>query len=103
MIHALQGDADAATRTAVAEMEQPISNEWLWRLLAGVYAMLDRPADALRALQNAERLGFINYPNLTGDATLRDCVGDDPGYLELLAKVEPRWQAVVDWESRSVA
>ena len=55
---------------------------------------------ALRALRAAVRFGFINYPSLA-DVTLARCLQEDPGYRALLAEVESRWNAVVEWESGS--
>jgi hypothetical protein len=100
--HALAGEEEAAMAARTPEMEQDISNEWLWHVVAGAYSLLNHGDGALRALRAAVRLGFINYPKLSSDAAFLDCLGDDPGYRALLAEVEPRWRAVVDWESRTV-
>jgi hypothetical protein len=78
-------------------MERAISNEWLCLFLAQGWALLGRNDDALRALRTAARLGFINYPSLVApDGPLAGLRGT-PAFDALLAEVEPRWKAVVEW------
>ena len=95
---ALEGDEEGAIRAATAEMEQAISNEFLWAMMANAYALLGRSDDALRALRAAVRLGFINYPTLRSNVAISVCLGCDPEFQALLAEIKPRWKAVVTWE-----
>ena len=95
---ALERDEEGAMRVAKPEMEQTISNEFLFLIMAQAYARLGRSDDVLRILRAAVRLGFINYPHLTTDAALVQCLKDDPEYHALLSAIKPRWQRVVDWE-----
>jgi Tfp pilus assembly protein PilF len=95
---AFTGDADGARRIATFEMERVLSNEYLCLMLAEAYALLDRNDDAVRAMRAAVRLGFINHRHLTGDAPFLDGLRGDPDFQALLAEIQPRWEAVVEWE-----
>jgi TolB-like protein len=99
---ALDGDRDGAQRVATREIEEGISNEFLCIILAQAYARLVRRDDALRMVQAAVRLGFINHPYLTTEAVLVQCLKGVPGYEALVSEIEPRWQRVVEWERKSL-
>jgi serine/threonine protein kinase/tetratricopeptide (TPR) repeat protein len=94
---AFEGDAAGAERAATAEMEAALTNEFLCVMMARVYAILGRADDALRLLRRAVELGFINHRALTASRELVDCLGTHPGFEALLAGIEPRWRAVVEW------
>ena len=65
--------------------------------MARIYAILGRADDALRLLRRAVELGFINHRALRASRALLDCLGGHPGFEALLAEIEPRWRAVVEW------
>ena len=97
LLSALEGDEEGARRAVTPEMERAISNEYLCLFLAQGWALLGRKDDAVRALRAAMRLGFINYRSLVAAdgplAGLRGTLAFDA----LLAEIEPRWKAVVEW------
>ena len=95
---ALESDKEGALRATMREAEQTASNEFICFILAEAYARLDRGEDALRMLRAALRFGFINYPSLTTNDTLVQCLRDDPRYQALLFEIKPRWEGVVEWE-----
>jgi TolB-like protein/tetratricopeptide (TPR) repeat protein len=94
---ALVGDEEGALRAATPEVERVLTNEFLCVMMASGYALLGRREEALRALHSAVRLGFINYPTLTANATLSSCLSAEPAFQALLAEIEPRWKSVVEW------
>jgi serine/threonine-protein kinase len=96
--HALAGDGPAVDALPMEDLVQGLTNEHMLRMIADGYALLGRHQDAIRVLREALRRGFINYPNLSSRAvTLEDLRGIDD-FQSLLAEMEPRWRAMVDWE-----
>jgi hypothetical protein len=97
LLSALEGDSAGARRAVTPETERAISNEYLCLFLAQGWALLDRGDDAVRILRAAVRLGFINHRSLAAaDGPLAGLRGT-PAFDALLAEIEPRWKAVVEW------
>ena len=98
LLCAAQGDQAAALEASTPAMEAALGNEASSRLIAGACARVGLVPKALAWLRAAVDRGFIHYPNLSTNVTLLEALGDEPVYRSLLAEVEPRWKAVVEWE-----
>ncbi len=101
--HAVMGDRDGALRFATPVMEAALQNEFASMFAAEAYALIGRRDDAVRWVGKAVERGFINYPFLAEYGAFLDDVRQEPGFQQLLARVKPRWEAVVEWERRRQA
>lgn len=95
--HALAGEREPALEQGLA-LEGAVSNEFAARMVAEAFALLDRDDDALRWLETATRLGFVNHPALTEHAPFLAGLRERPGFRELMDPVRERWLKMVEWE-----
>lgn len=96
--HALAGEAAAVEALPMDGLVQGLTNEYLLRMIADGYALPGRHADAVRALRGALGRGFINSPNLSARAVTLESLRATEEFKTLLAEIEPRWRALVEWE-----
>jgi tetratricopeptide (TPR) repeat protein len=100
--YGLLGERDRALPFA-PPTDAAIQNEFAAMFTADAYAAIGRHDDAIRWVRNAVDHGFINYPYIAEHDPFLASVRGDPGLKPLLAKVKPRWEAVVEWERRRQA
>lgn len=100
LMHALEGHREEAVRIATPEMVETVQNELASRMMATGYALLGCKREAIHCLRTAAELGYFNYPNLRADSRFLECLREEPEFHALMAEVEPRWHAVIDWERR---
>ncbi len=62
-------------------------------MLAECYALLDERTEALDWLENAVKLGFVNYPLLSQTDPFLDSLRGEQRFTELIGEVEKRWKA----------
>lgn len=73
------------------EREARLDDHVSW-MTATAYALTGQKTAALAWLQNAVRLGFINYPYLSKqDALLRE-LKDEESFESLMMEVRKRWE-----------
>ena len=70
-----------------------MGTEMLSREMAHGYALVGAADEALSCLDNANRLGFINYPFLAERDRFLDKIRPDPRFQTFLARVKPQWEA----------
>jgi len=80
-----------------------IQNEFAAMFTADAFALIGRHDDAVHWVRAAVDHGFINHPFLAEHDPFLTEVRDEPGFLQLLEEVRPRWEAVVEWERRRQA
>ena len=92
--YALRGDRERAL-----EVSTPmIGNEFAAVFMAEGCMLTERPDDALRWIRRAIDHGFINYPFLTRHDPFLPALRSDARFVQMMAEVKPRWEAVVAWE-----
>jgi serine/threonine protein kinase/tetratricopeptide (TPR) repeat protein len=92
--HALRGD-----RAGALEVSTPqIGNEFAAIFMAEGCMLIERPEDALRWIRRAIDHGFINYPFLTRHDPFLSGLRSDARFIQMMAEVRPRWEAVLAWE-----
>jgi hypothetical protein len=96
---ARRGDADQALAHVTSDLDRVMrGSEFNSLVMAEGYALLGRSDDAMGWLGVAFDRGFIRYPYLAHHDRFLDGVRDDPRFVELMAEVKPRWEAMVAWE-----
>jgi eukaryotic-like serine/threonine-protein kinase len=85
------------------QMRATLRNEFAACFMADAYALAGQTDDALEWLRTSIRYGLINYPFLTEHDPFLRPLRSDPRFQALMEEVRPRWEAVVDWERRTVA
>jgi non-specific serine/threonine protein kinase len=89
---ALKENRDEATASVSHELESWAS--WddvgsLW--MADCYALVDETTRALDWMENAIRLGFINYPHFSLDRFL-DGIRDDQRFQQIMERLKHDWE-----------
>jgi len=95
---AYEGDEEGALRIGTADMERSVRNEQTCLMMAEGYALLGRKDDAMRRLRAAVQNGAINYPYVSTHSDFLAGIRDEPEFQALMAEVEPRWEAALEWE-----
>jgi hypothetical protein len=89
---ALEKNRDEAIASVSKELEGWASwddgGSWL---MADCYALVDEADHALDWMENAIRLGFINYPMFSRDRFL-DGIRDDERFEEIMKRVKHDWE-----------
>ena len=90
----LRGDHEAAARSVTPEVEATLGGDaqYCW-FLAECYALAGDSASAIRWLQQAASLGFINYPLLAERDPFLASLRDEPAFRSLIADVQRRWES----------
>lgn len=91
----LEGDRDAAAAAYSDEVraiaEAGLFGSWL---MAGCMAELGESEAALRHLEDAVRLGFLNYPFLAHLDPLLEGIRSEPRFRSLMGEVKSRWEGL---------
>ncbi|MFV1989009.1 MAG: protein kinase [Gemmatimonadota bacterium] len=96
---ALEGNEEEALRHTSHEMEKTVGNEFARRIMADGHALLGRRDDSLRWLRSAIEAGFIHHPCLARGDVFLEALHGNPEFEKMMTDLEPRWQAVVEWEA----
>jgi TolB-like protein/Flp pilus assembly protein TadD len=94
ILAALDGRDEAAMHVTPQLEAAAYWNEYVALYLADGYAVLRRPADAVRWLRICVARGFINYPFLGERDPFLESVRGDPAFQGLMGEVRQRWEAI---------
>jgi tetratricopeptide (TPR) repeat protein len=86
---------DETTTHVTPELEESAHwNEYTALFLAEGYALLRRPADAVRWLRICMTRGFVNYPFLAERDPFLEPIRGDAAFQRLMGEVRQRWEAI---------
>lgn len=90
---ALEGNRPEALRAATPELTASarVDDHVSW-MMAVCYALVDEKERALDWVENAVRLGFINYPLLSERDFFLKTVRSEPRFAQLMEQVKERWE-----------
>jgi hypothetical protein len=91
---ALHGRDEAAIHVTPQLEEAAYWNEYVALFLAEGYALLQRPADAVRWLRVCVTRGFFNYPFLAERDPFLEPIRGDAAFLDLMREVRQCWEAI---------
>jgi len=94
---ALRGDTDRAQAAVTPELQSVHIDHWAHTMASG-YALLGLRDEAMHWVRICIDSGFINYPCLNEHDPFLTDLRADPEFQQLMADLEPRWEAVVAWE-----
>jgi DNA-binding winged helix-turn-helix (wHTH) protein/tetratricopeptide (TPR) repeat protein len=86
-----QSRAEADIRVAVPRAAGYIHFHHTAYNIASAYALLGKPAEALRWLREAARTGWPCYPYFAADPNLEP-LHSDPGYLSFMDELKAQWE-----------
>ena len=92
--HAVHGDREATLAALTPELRAAASGAELFsRELAHFLALVGEKQEAISWVENANRLGLINYPFLAKHDRMLDNVRAEPRFQRLLDHVKQQWAA----------
>lgn len=90
--YALQGDKRKAMESVTPELKNESQrDEYLSWYTASSYALINEKEEALYWLENATRLGFINYPFLSKFDPFLENIRSEERFKQLMDKVKTAW------------
>jgi serine/threonine protein kinase/tetratricopeptide (TPR) repeat protein len=90
---AFGGDRPGALAAMTEDLEGEVRlDEHVSWMTATAFAVTGEKAAALAWLQNAVRLGFINYPYLSKQVALLEVLEGEEGFEPLMVEVKKRWE-----------
>jgi tetratricopeptide (TPR) repeat protein len=95
LLWALRGEkrkAGRALERALRGGKPVLHTHHLWHNAAAAYALIGKPAPAIRLLRKAAGFGLPNYPLFRDDPFLSG-LHQEPSFLRLLADLKKEWQS----------
>jgi serine/threonine-protein kinase len=91
----LEGDRRKALRAASDKLKTAARASGVYSFhMAECYSLLGESAIAMEWLENAARLGFLNFPFLAEHAPFLDAVRSTEEFTSLLARVKKEWRRI---------
>jgi len=91
--HALRGEKHQALQSLTPGLKATAEKvEYLSRLLADCFALMDEKEEAIYWLENAVNLGFIHYPYLAEYNPFLENIRGEKSFKQLMQKVKYRWE-----------
>ncbi len=86
-------DTTKALQAVTPELTAAARNvEYLARVMAEFYALIDAKEEAINWLENAINQGFINYPYLAEHSPFLENIRGEERFKQLLEKVKYKWE-----------
>ncbi|MFQ5652474.1 MAG: tetratricopeptide repeat protein, partial [bacterium] len=91
--HALRGEKEEALQSLTPPLKAVATNvEYLARVMADGFALIDDKERAIYWLENSVNLGFIHYPYLAEYDPFLENVRGEESFQQLMQKVKYRWE-----------
>lgn len=91
--HALRGEKEEALHSFTPTLNAVATNvEYLSRVIADCFALIDEKGEAMNWLENSVNLGFIHYPYLAEYNPFLQKIRGEERFKHLLEKVKYRWK-----------
>lgn len=92
--YALQKNIDKALATVTQDVIDAANQQpFISRDIAGYYGMIGSIDEALRWVENAIKMGYINYPFMAFHHPFYGPLRKEPRFKELMDEVKPKWES----------